>query len=148
MFWQPRQSARLGATRGPTLRQKIEKPLRRPIYLGSQARADRMDRLRRERGLCSDSELVRRLIDDAPLKGTPPVEGIGPVVLPRRGLDLAELQERLERALVEQAVEKARGNLSRAATLLRISRWTLLRKLRRYGLCGSATEPVRARTAG
>ena len=115
---------------------------------GLQARANRLEELRRERGLCSDSEVVRRLIDDAPRKGAPVVGPIGEVRLPRRGLDLAELQEGIERALVEQAVDKAKGNLSRAAALLRISRWTLLRKLRRYGLCGSATADVRGRTAG
>lgn len=143
MFWQRCQSARLGATRGPTLRQKTEKPLRRPIYLGNQARANRLEEIRRERGLCSDSEVVRRLIDDAPRKRAPTVAPIGEVRLPRRGLDLAELTERIERVLIEQALDKAKGNVTLAAALLGMSRRSLQKRLRRLQVRprGALTAP-------
>ncbi|MGE5405440.1 MAG: sigma-54-dependent transcriptional regulator [Candidatus Saccharibacteria bacterium] len=52
------------------------------------------------------------------------------VTLPENGLDL----ETVERSLLEQALEKASGNQTRAAKLLGISRHTLIYRMEKYGL--------------
>ena len=46
-------------------RPRTEKPLRTPIYLTDEGRAERLQRLREYMGAGSDSEAVRRLIDYA-----------------------------------------------------------------------------------
>jgi len=51
-----------GSTMGPRW-QMAKKHIRTPIYLADEARLDRMKRLRKSLGVVSDSELVRRLVD-------------------------------------------------------------------------------------
>ena len=53
--------------------------------------------------------------------------------LPEEGLDLRDTVERFESSLIEQALERAGGNKSRAATILRMNRTTLVEKLRKRG---------------
>ena len=53
------------------------------------------------------------------------------MALPLAGLDLADTLARLERSLIEQAMERVRGNKTLAANLLRINRTTLVEKLKR-----------------
>ncbi len=86
---------------------------------------------------------MRRLIDDAPLKGAPAVGPLGEVRLPRRGVDLVELTTGVERALIAQALEKARGNVTRAAALLGLARRSLQKRMQRLGVrpLGAATAP-------
>jgi two-component system NtrC family response regulator len=50
--------------------------------------------------------------------------------LPEEGVNL----EALERSLVEKSLARARGNRSRAARLLGLTRSQLYTRLRRYGL--------------
>jgi transcriptional regulator with GAF, ATPase, and Fis domain len=52
------------------------------------------------------------------------------VALPDEGLDFERTVGRLERALLQQALEKARGNKKRAAEMLRLKRTTLAAKLK------------------
>jgi transcriptional regulator with GAF, ATPase, and Fis domain/tetratricopeptide (TPR) repeat protein len=52
--------------------------------------------------------------------------------------------ERLERALVREALERAGGNQTQAARLLGLSRFGLQKKLRRYGMAADA-PPARSR---
>ena len=51
-------------------------------------------------------------------------------VLPEGGVDLADV----ERSLVEQALEKAHGNQSKAARMLGISRFALRSRIERHQL--------------
>jgi two-component system NtrC family response regulator len=53
---------------------------------------------------------------------------------PDRGGPLREQHERVERALVRDALERAGGNVSQAARQLGISRPALYDRLRRFGL--------------
>ena len=53
-----------------------------------------------------------------------------PVALPAGGINL----EAVEKELITQALERAGGNQSKAATLLGISRFRLRNRMRRYGL--------------
>ena len=54
----------------------------------------------------------------------------------RKGDDTLDLQEQ-ERALIERALERFRGNRRKAAEALKISTVTLWRKMKRYGLSSS-----------
>lgn len=57
-----------------------------------------------------------------------------PGSLPSRELFLEQARDELEATLIRQALRLARGNKSDAARRLRLSRQSLYRKLRRYGL--------------
>ena len=78
--------------------------------------------------LLEDSEVIA--VDHLP----PPIHGAGArdkvVVLPPTGLDLEEL----ERELICQALDRARGNKTNAARLLGLSRDTLRYRLEKYGI--------------
>ena len=50
--------------------------------------------------------------------------------------NLLELVEQVERHEIEKALRVAEGNKTRAADLLGISRFTLQRKLEKYGMLG------------
>lgn len=52
--------------------------------------------------------------------------------LPAEGVDL----EQVERTLIRQALERAHGNKSKAAELLRLTRHTLLYRMEKYGIRG------------
>jgi len=66
--------------------------------------------------------------DEVRQGGTPPA----PFSLPEGGLVL----EDLERRLIEQALERAEGNQTRAATLLGLTRATFIYRMEKYGLGG------------
>ena len=53
---------------------------------------------------------------------------------PAAGLDLRTRVEALERDLLLQALEESKHNQSRAARLLGLSRFGLLKKMKRYGI--------------
>jgi transcriptional regulator with GAF, ATPase, and Fis domain len=63
-----------------------------------------------------------------------PVRGAGPTAMAPDDLDLRARVEHLERELLERALERTRGNQTKAAQLLGLSRFGLLKKLRRYEL--------------
>ena len=50
------------------------------------------------------------------------------------GIDLNDMVSSLERNLIMQALEKARGVRSKAAQLLRLNRTTLLEKMKKMGI--------------
>ncbi len=66
----------------------------------------------------------------------------GPLPSPDEGpvQNLVELVERVERREIEKALREANDNKTRAADLLGISRFTLQRKLEKYGMEGAAEE--------
>ncbi len=55
-------------------------------------------------------------------------------ILPSEGVDLKEYLTRLERSLIQQALDDSQGVVARAAERLRIRRTTLVEKMRKYGL--------------
>ena len=61
-----------------------------------------------------------------------PADGLPAFVLPEQGIDLT----RVEGELIRQAIAMARGNRSRAARLLGISRDTLLYRIRKHQIAG------------
>jgi len=62
--------------------------------------------------------------------------------LPADGLDLKEHMYNIERALIQQALDRAGGTVAQAARLLNLRRTTLVEKLRKFDLAVSeeATE--------
>ena len=54
--------------------------------------------------------------------------------LPPDGLDLKEHMFSIERALIQQALERAGGTVAHAARLLNLRRTTLVEKLRKFDL--------------
>ena len=54
--------------------------------------------------------------------------------LPVNGLDLKDYLGRLERSLIEQALEDTNSVVARAADRLHIRRTTLVEKMRKYGI--------------
>ena len=63
----------------------------------------------------------------------PEVAARSPTELPREGVNL----EQLEQALIRQALDRARGNKTRAAELLGLTRHTLLYRMEKYGISTS-----------
>ncbi len=66
----------------------------------------------------------------------------GQPTLPSEGLDLREHLQRIERALVQQALTRANGVVAQAARLLNLRRTTLVERLRKLGLTDCMTEAV------
>jgi sigma-54 specific flagellar transcriptional regulator A len=62
--------------------------------------------------------------------------------LPISGLDLKEYLARLERDLIEKALDDSRGVVSRAADRLSIGRTTLVEKMRKYKLPRAGASSV------
>uniref|UniRef100_UPI0035654372 helix-turn-helix domain-containing protein n=1 Tax=Pontibacterium sp. TaxID=2036026 RepID=UPI0035654372 len=58
----------------------------------------------------------------------------GECLLPESGLNLKEYLERLERALIEQALNSCESVVARAAEKLQVRRTTLVEKMRKYGI--------------
>jgi Bacterial regulatory protein, Fis family len=56
-----------------------------------------------------------------------------PTGLPEKGMDLSATLRQFERAMLDQALTKARGNKTLAAELLRLPRTTLIHKLHAFG---------------
>jgi transcriptional regulator with PAS, ATPase and Fis domain len=63
-----------------------------------------------------------------------------PPALPTAGLDLGEELQRFEGVLIDQALQRTRGNRTQAAALLRINRTTLVEKLKRKGAGEAETD--------
>jgi len=59
-------------------------------------------------------------------------QGIQP--LPEEGLSLKDHLVNIERGLIQQALERAKGNVSQTAKLLQLQRTTLIEKINKYGM--------------
>ncbi|GBD39919.1 Transcriptional regulatory protein ZraR [bacterium HR37] len=81
--------------------------------------------------ILSDSDIIDTVDLGTPKEGYSKVED--PVL---DSFSLEDAWHRLERVLIEKALLKARGNRTKAAELLGISRRSLLYKLKRYGYTG------------
>ncbi len=58
----------------------------------------------------------------------------GGPVLPPEGLSLKERMAEIERAFIEQALDRSDGNVSKTARLLNLQRTTLIEKIDKYRL--------------
>jgi sigma-54 dependent transcriptional regulator, flagellar regulatory protein len=63
------------------------------------------------------------------------------VTLPEDGLDLREHLLTIERQLIEQALQRSRGTVAKAARLLNLRRTTLVEKMRKLGMAQSGDFP-------
>ena len=61
------------------------------------------------------------------------------VALPDEGIDLREHLLMIERQLIQQALQRSRGTVARAARLLNLRRTTLVEKMRKLGMAQDAT---------
>jgi len=78
-------------------------------------------------------------IADSPANAAQAAASDGLTTLPEAGLDLREHLLSIERALVQQALDRANGIVAHAARLLNLRRTTLVEKLRKLGI-EAATE--------
>ena len=62
--------------------------------------------------------------------------------LPEDGLDLREHLLMIERQLIEQALQRSRGTVAKAARLLNLRRTTLVEKMRKLGMGGDFPPEV------
>jgi sigma-54 specific flagellar transcriptional regulator A len=63
------------------------------------------------------------------------------VTLPEDGLDLREHLLTIERQLIEQALQRSRGTVAKAARLLNLRRTTLVEKMRKLGMAPGGDFP-------
>ena len=87
--------------------------------------------------LIASRDLPSKLLEDS--DATPPVEqptddSQSTALLPINGIDLKDYLGRLERSLIEQALEDTNAVVARAADRLHIRRTTLVEKMRKYGI--------------
>ena len=54
--------------------------------------------------------------------------------LPDEGMDLRAYLDRIQRTLIEQALDRTGGNRARAAGLLGLARPTLIDRIKRFGI--------------
>jgi sigma-54 specific flagellar transcriptional regulator A len=84
------------------------------------------------------ADLPRKFADANRAVGAPAAAGRpdpeAPALLPVNGLDLKDYLGRLERSLIEQALEDTNSVVARAADRLHIRRTTLVEKMRKYGI--------------
>ena len=76
------------------------------------------------------------LLESAPAPAAAP----DAFALPEQGIDLREHLLSIERALVQQALDRANGTVAQAARLLNLRRTTLVERLRKLGFTEPATE--------
>lgn len=62
----------------------------------------------------------------------------GVQTLPEEGISLKQHLVSIERSLIEQALERSRGNVSQTAKLLQLQRTTLIEKINKYGMRAAA----------
>jgi len=70
------------------------------------------------------------------------VSGDALATLPEDGLDLREHLLTIERQLIEQALQRSRGTVAKAARLLNLRRTTLVEKMRKLGMGGDFPPEV------
>ena len=67
-------------------------------------------------------------------------------MLPSEGVDLDGILEKIENGFIERALERARGNKTMAAELLRLNRTTFIERLRKKGMLQPTAPPAHADT--
>ena len=77
------------------------------------------------------NKYVETHVDREPIS---PVTGGDDVLLPVNGIDLKDYLTRLEKSLIEQALQDTNSVVARAADRLHIRRTTLVEKMRKHGL--------------
>ena len=81
--------------------------------------------------------------------GVPQHQQATPVALPSEGVDLDSVLEKIENGFIERALERARGNKTMAAELLRLNRTTSSNGCARRACCNRRAAPsVRPRLSG
>ncbi|MCX6623941.1 MAG: sigma-54 dependent transcriptional regulator [Acidobacteria bacterium] len=93
-----------------------------------------------ERAIALSGE--RRVLYAADFQLGPDTEGMGAgypalIEVPADGMDFEETINRIELAILDQALRRCRGNKARAADLLRMKRTTLVSKVKALGYCAS-----------
>jgi sigma-54 specific flagellar transcriptional regulator A len=88
-------------------------------------------------------EVLIELDDQADSEDENDIEGIimlaqGMPHLPPEGLSLKERMAQIERSIIEQALSRNSGNVSRTAKLLNLQRTTLIEKINKYDLRSAA----------
>jgi len=81
-------------------------------------------------------------------KPAPPLGELPVIALPDHGLDFEETVGRIERALLEQAMQKTGGNKKQAAAMLGLKRTTFAAKLKSLGAAGAWQDRAAATCAG
>jgi sigma-54 specific flagellar transcriptional regulator A len=92
-------------------------------------------------GLVRSTDLPKKYLEDLSLSESR-IQGahsntstdLSDVLLPVNGIDLKEYLTRLEKSLIEQALEDTNAVVARAADRLHIRRTTLVEKMRKHGL--------------
>ena len=83
--------------------------------------------------------LCRSMVPDQPEPQDNEIESIimlaqGMPHLPPEGMSLKDRLAEIERNIIEQALERSQGNVSRTAKLLNLQRTTLIEKINKYDL--------------
>jgi transcriptional regulator with PAS, ATPase and Fis domain len=78
---------------------------------------------------------------------TPQRQITAQVSLPREGVDLDGVLEKIENGFIRQALERSRGNKTLAAELLKLNRTTFIERLRKKGMLQSTRPTVSNPTA-
>lgn len=78
-------------------------------------------------------DLPKKYTEGTPSQSAPQTQS-DEVLLPVNGIDLKDYLARLERSLIEQALEDANAVVARAADKLHIRRTTLVEKMRKHGI--------------
>ena len=91
-----------------------------------------------ENGIIRPKDLPEYVIENF----TPQRETTAQVSLPREGVDLDGVLEKIENGFIEQALERSRGNKTLAAELLNLNRTTFIERLRKKGMLKSTRPTV------
>ena len=109
--------------------------------LGEEGAGGEESQVLGERGL-KEHGLEVQTLEDQGLESPALVSQAAVKTLPISGLDLKEYLARLERDLIEKALDDSRGVVSRAADRLSIGRTTLVEKMRKYKLPRAGASSV------
>ena len=122
-------------------------PTKMDVGLVTELRSDKDDDLAAE---AREDDLLVSSIGMRPLERNP-IEDIifvanGGAMLPEGGLALKDYLNDIERNIIEQALSRSGGNVSKTAQLLQLQRTTLIQKLNKLKRNGNA--PTSAGDAG
>jgi transcriptional regulator with PAS, ATPase and Fis domain len=96
-----------------------------------------------ESGIIRPKDLPDYIIENS----TPQRQITAQVSLPREGVDLDGVLEKIENGFIQQALERSRGNKTLAAELLKLNRTTFIERLRKKGMLQSTRPTVSNPTA-